>query len=274
MESTSGNGVFGKVSAPATSWQGPREQDIELFDSTVKLPRISAPGRRPAAHAAGRARHRSATTGGARTRAARAKDPSHSLTLALTLMVGLSAALTVYLIGGRTGEPRADRPPVPPVLPASEPPAEPSGAPHPSTTAPPPPTTAASSASAPAHTPAAGTSTAATGPAGGRPAIASGTPAREHRPPQAPPPAARHSPHSHHEGNHFPDTVAVGSSGPLVADLQQRLQRLGLYLGSADGYFDTSLETALLRYQKARNIPQENGAYGPLTRAVLTAETE
>ncbi|MYR64312.1 peptidoglycan-binding protein, partial [Streptomyces sp. SID625] len=71
-----------------------------------------------------------------------------------------------------------------------------------------------------------------------------------------------------------PDTVAVGSSGPVVADLQQRLQRLGLYLGSADGYFDTSLETALRRYQKARNIPQENGAYGPLTRAVLTAETE
>nr|WP_168720653.1 peptidoglycan-binding domain-containing protein [Streptomyces sp. SAT1]ANO42476.1 hypothetical protein A8713_035045 [Streptomyces sp. SAT1] len=236
---------------------------------------MSAPVHRPAAHAAGRARHRSATAGaGARTRAARAKDPSHSLTLALTLMVGLSAALTVYLIGGRTGEPRADRPPVPPVLPASEPPAEPSGTPHPSTTAAAPPTTAATSASAPARTPAAGTSKAAATPAAGRPATASGTPAREHRPSPAPPPAARHSPHAHHEGNRFPDTVAVGSSGPVVADLQQRLQRLGLYLGSADGYFGTSLETALRRYQMARNIPQENGAYGPLTRAVLTAETE
>ncbi|MFE5731959.1 peptidoglycan-binding domain-containing protein [Streptomyces sp. NPDC056528] len=68
--------------------------------------------------------------------------------------------------------------------------------------------------------------------------------------------------------------VARGSTGPGVVDLQHRLQQLQLYLGPADGVFGESVEVALRRYQAARNIPQENGVYGPLTRAVLRAETD
>ncbi|MFE6662839.1 peptidoglycan-binding protein [Streptomyces sp. NPDC057697] len=67
---------------------------------------------------------------------------------------------------------------------------------------------------------------------------------------------------------------ALGSTGRDVQDLQRRLQQLHLYLGSADGNFTTAVEIALSRYQKARNIPEEPGVYGPMTRAALRSETE
>ncbi|MGW2182345.1 peptidoglycan-binding domain-containing protein [Streptomyces sp. NPDC001732] len=68
--------------------------------------------------------------------------------------------------------------------------------------------------------------------------------------------------------------LALGSTGHDVKDLQQRLQQLPLYLGSADGTFTANAEAALSRYQKARNIPEKPGVYGAITRAALHAETE
>ncbi|MFC7795964.1 peptidoglycan-binding domain-containing protein, partial [Streptomyces cinereoruber] len=75
-----------------------------------------------------------------------------------------------------------------------------------------------------------------------------------------------------HEGKR--GGIARGSTGPEVADLQRRLQEVESYAGPADGIFDETLETVLRRYQASRYIPQEDGVYGPLTRAVLRAETD
>ncbi|MBD0710469.1 hypothetical protein BU197_19440 [Streptomyces sp. CBMA291] len=67
--------------------------------------------------------------------------------------------------------------------------------------------------------------------------------------------------------------LAVGSSGPAVTDLQNRLQELRLYAGTADGVFSQAVADALSRYQIARGVPGERGVYGPATRAALGAET-
>ncbi|MGW3089457.1 peptidoglycan-binding domain-containing protein [Streptomyces sp. NPDC001108] len=98
-------------------------------------------------------------------------------------------------------------------------------------------------------------------------------------PPAAPstpggPPANRPSPPRDRTRPTDRPGLALGSTGREVADLQRRLQQLQLYLGSADGNFTAAVEIALIRYQKARNIPEESGVYGPLTRAALRAETE
>ncbi|MFJ6011708.1 peptidoglycan-binding protein [Streptomyces sp. NPDC092952] len=98
-------------------------------------------------------------------------------------------------------------------------------------------------------------------------------------PPAAPstpagPPADRPSPPRDRTRTTDRPGLALGSTGREVEDLQRRLQQLSLYLGSANGNFTADVEIALSRYQKARNIPEELGVYGPLTRAALRAETE
>lgn len=46
-----------------------------------------------------------------------------------------------------------------------------------------------------------------------------------------------------------------GSRGTLVMMVQNRLQAMGLYKGSCNGIFGNSLEQAVERYQKLRNLP-------------------
>ncbi|MYS40962.1 hypothetical protein GTY23_06845 [Streptomyces sp. SID5998] len=187
-------------------------------------------------------------------------------------MVGLSAALTLCLVGGSFREPSAGPAVAPPVLPTGGPPPAAPASPYPTDSpGPSAPEKTASTSSNPKTTPAA-TPPPTPSPTATRHVLpsppASPSPSQKHRaePPSPGRPAEPGPPVSSY-------TLTVGSRGPDVVDLQQRLQGIGLYTGAADGYFDVSLQTALRRYQTARNIPQEDGAYGPLTRVVLTAET-
>ncbi|MFJ4868843.1 peptidoglycan-binding protein [Streptomyces sp. NPDC088757] len=275
-----GDRVFGKVAGPDRDGTGARGQDIELFDATAPLPKV--PPR--AARSARPAR---------RTRRARAAAPAWRsmplpLMLAGALSAGLGAAVAVWL----SAEPDS--------VPAS----------HPSVSLPdlvtsvPPPTRGAASDAPPSP----GTSTARTTPStpsptppsasgtptpGTTPASATASPTATTVPAPTSSPSHRHRPpHSgrdeggRDEGARDEDRrgeggrgegrrgeIGRGSTGPEIVDLQRRLRQLQLYLGPADGIFGESVEAALRRYQVARNIPQENGVYGPLTRAVLRAET-
>ncbi|WP_435975607.1 peptidoglycan-binding domain-containing protein [Streptomyces sp. Qhu_M48] len=108
----------------------------------------------------------------------------------------------------------------------------------------------------------------------------SGHPSRQPPPPPTAPPPTTHkpkqSPTRDSQRPERPDEglLRLGSTGPEVEDLQRRLQQLYLFLGVADGMFGEAVEVALSRYQAARNIPEEWGVYGPLTRAALQAETD
>ncbi|MFF5566570.1 peptidoglycan-binding protein [Streptomyces sp. NPDC012623] len=70
-------------------------------------------------------------------------------------------------------------------------------------------------------------------------------------------------------------TLRVGDSGPEVEGLQQRLTRLWLFAGEADGRYDENLESAVRVYQWSRRLSGDPlGEYGPATRRALEAETE
>jgi peptidoglycan hydrolase-like protein with peptidoglycan-binding domain len=62
--------------------------------------------------------------------------------------------------------------------------------------------------------------------------------------------------------------LKLGSTGPDVVALQQRLTALGYNTGSADGNFGTSTQTAVMAFQKAKNIPAD-GVVGSSTWAAL-----
>ncbi|MFG3397483.1 peptidoglycan-binding protein [Streptomyces parvus] len=70
-----------------------------------------------------------------------------------------------------------------------------------------------------------------------------------------------------------PPTLSVGSTGPDVADLQWRLDRMHLFHGPYDGVYDEDVATAVHRYQWIRGVDEPAGVYGPATRAALLAET-
>ncbi|MFB8143637.1 peptidoglycan-binding domain-containing protein [Streptomyces parvus] len=70
-----------------------------------------------------------------------------------------------------------------------------------------------------------------------------------------------------------PPTLSVGSTGPDVADLQWRLDRLHLFHGPYDGVYDDDVATAVHRFQWIRGVDDPAGVYGPATRAALLAET-
>ncbi|MFF8837264.1 peptidoglycan-binding protein [Streptomyces sp. NPDC015130] len=292
------NDVFGKVAQPGGDGPGARMQDVELFDDTPSLPSVSRAGGSPARHRAGKPRHGRKTTRARKVprarKAAPVPEPERRGGMALPLLItgALTAGLglSVGLTSGMEREP-ADKltltmPDLAPHLEtASAEPPPPTGTstatpPPPATTpATTPPTTPTGSGTATATPPSSGAATArpavspgATATAAPRnPAPASAPPTRPatHRPDPAPtrtrtaPPPER------------PDSGALrlGSTGPEVADLQRRLQELYLFLGSADGVFDPFVEAALSRFQRARDIPEERGVYGPLTRAALQAET-
>ncbi|MFF9064327.1 peptidoglycan-binding protein [Streptomyces sp. NPDC014891] len=260
--------VFGMIAGPDLVGAGVRGQDIELFDAPVAMPPATAHGAAP-------------SSAPRRSRAARptpAARRSASLPLVVTgvLSAGLAGALTVWL----SAEPKPG-PDAPPGLSLPLPDLATAAAPRPIRSSDAPAASAASGAGTPAAsariTPPAipAPSTAAPSPSAPprSPATRTTGPARTTAPPPPPSPSYRpqRSPRPPRPGS---SDLAVGSTGPEVADLQRRLQRLFLYLGSADGVFTTYVGEALSSFQIARNIPERPGVYGPLTRSALRAETD
>jgi peptidoglycan hydrolase-like protein with peptidoglycan-binding domain len=70
----------------------------------------------------------------------------------------------------------------------------------------------------------------------------------------------------------FPATgrpeLKLGATGPDVVALQQRLTALGYGTGTADGTFGAATETAVMNFQKAKNLPAD-GVVGATTWAAL-----
>jgi peptidoglycan hydrolase-like protein with peptidoglycan-binding domain len=64
--------------------------------------------------------------------------------------------------------------------------------------------------------------------------------------------------------------LMLGASGPDVVALQQRLTALGYATGTADGTFGAATETAVMNFQKAKNLPAD-GVVGATTWAALAA---
>lgn len=64
-------------------------------------------------------------------------------------------------------------------------------------------------------------------------------------------------------------TVKVGSTGPDVTYLQQRLIALGYLTGTADGVFGTGTQAAVIKFQQAKGINPADGEVGPATWAAL-----
>jgi hypothetical protein len=62
----------------------------------------------------------------------------------------------------------------------------------------------------------------------------------------------------------------VGSTGPEVSRIQQRLQELGLYRGPIDGIFGGGTESSVVAYQKSAGLPAD-GKVGDQTWAALFA---
>ncbi|MFF5761249.1 peptidoglycan-binding domain-containing protein [Streptomyces tanashiensis] len=267
--------IFGKVAGPGSGGPGARTQDVEMFDaapSPSPAPGGAAPRRR---HGAGKPKlirkaSRSRRAEKAPEREIRAGGMSLPLLItgALAAGIGLTVGLTSEPEPGAANSLSLTMPdlPAPDLTPDDEPSATRRSAAAPTTTArtttPP---TAAPTSSAPSSAPPSGP----------------GTPTRTPTPPptSTPTPPATRTPDpvptqsSRRPGPSDSGLLSLGSSGPEVLDLQLRLQQLYLYLGSADGTFGSSLEVALSRFQRARDIPEEPGVYGPLTRAALYAET-
>ncbi|MFF3837637.1 peptidoglycan-binding protein [Streptomyces sp. NPDC001930] len=253
--------VFGKVAEPDRSGAGVRGQDIELFDATVRLPKVPAHAAPPSP--------RSRRSRPAPTAPPAWRSVSLPLMVAGALSAGLAGALTVWL----SADPEPAAPslpslslpdlataPTPPATPLSD--RRPTAGTHPSAeesarvraarATPPPAPTSPAPSTAPSRTPAPTASV-----------VPTTTP--------PPPPASQHP---HRPAPPTSRDLALGSAGPEVADLQRRLQQLYLYLGSADGVFTEPVGEALSRFQIARNIPERPGVYGPLTRTALRAETD
>ncbi|MFJ4875556.1 peptidoglycan-binding protein [Streptomyces sp. NPDC088745] len=67
-----------------------------------------------------------------------------------------------------------------------------------------------------------------------------------------------------------PGSLAPGSSGPEVRELQGRLDQIGLYDGPRDGRYTQSVTDSVARFQAHMNIDDEpSGVYGPKTREAL-----
>ncbi|WP_236572916.1 peptidoglycan-binding domain-containing protein [Streptomyces sp. GS7] len=71
-----------------------------------------------------------------------------------------------------------------------------------------------------------------------------------------------------------PIVLREGSTGPQVADLQERLRQLALYAGPADGQYGTAVRSAVARYQQTYGVHGDpDGVYGAPTRASLESRT-
>ncbi|MGW9046631.1 peptidoglycan-binding protein [Streptomyces lydicus] len=72
-----------------------------------------------------------------------------------------------------------------------------------------------------------------------------------------------------------PIVLREGSSGPEVAELQERLRQLALYADTADGRYDAHVRAAVSRYQQSYGVQGDpDGVYGTRTRASLEARTQ
>ncbi|WP_344533769.1 peptidoglycan-binding domain-containing protein [Streptomyces albiaxialis] len=187
---------------------------------------------------------------------------------ATALAIGGSAAVIVYGTyspGGGT-EREAGRAP----RTAPEPSASPETAASASPVSRPSPGPSRTAPATPSGGPSTGPATAPTGatpsgPPSATPAErATGEPVRRHRSDRPDRPS---------RPGHGGGALARGSRGPGVADLQRRLQKLYLYLGSADGHYSADVSEAVGRFQRARAIDEPSGVYGPATRALLEEET-
>ncbi|MFD4377801.1 peptidoglycan-binding protein [Streptomyces sp. NPDC058527] len=70
-------------------------------------------------------------------------------------------------------------------------------------------------------------------------------------------------------------TLSLGSTGPEVRELQERLRFLWVYLGDADGVFDDGLRESLIEYQsRFWRLKDPEGVYGPHTRRELEEQTD
>jgi peptidoglycan hydrolase-like protein with peptidoglycan-binding domain len=70
-----------------------------------------------------------------------------------------------------------------------------------------------------------------------------------------------------------PVKLELGSTGPAVLDLQERLTSLHYWLGTPDGTFGDSTEQAVYAFQKAAGL-QRDGIVGPKTEAALQRPVE
>uniref|UniRef100_A0AAU2VVZ2 Peptidoglycan-binding protein n=1 Tax=Streptomyces sp. NBC_00008 TaxID=2903610 RepID=A0AAU2VVZ2_9ACTN len=69
-------------------------------------------------------------------------------------------------------------------------------------------------------------------------------------------------------------TLRRGDHGPEVAELQRRLQEIGLFMSTADADYTDRVEDAVHRYQRYMYIQgDDDGVYGPNTRRALEAIT-
>jgi len=68
-------------------------------------------------------------------------------------------------------------------------------------------------------------------------------------------------------------TLKLGSSGPDVQDLQQKLKQLGFDPHSVDGNFGPGTNAALIAFQQSKGLPAD-GVAGPATIAALQAASE
>ncbi|MEU5241720.1 peptidoglycan-binding protein [Streptomyces lydicus] len=72
-----------------------------------------------------------------------------------------------------------------------------------------------------------------------------------------------------------PIVLREGSSGPEVAELQERLRQLALYADPADGRYDADVRAAVSHYQQSYGVQGDpDGVYGTRTRASLEARTQ
>ncbi|MFF0742560.1 peptidoglycan-binding protein [Streptomyces sp. NPDC004111] len=71
-----------------------------------------------------------------------------------------------------------------------------------------------------------------------------------------------------------PGSLAQGSSGPEVMELQDRLYQEWMYSGPINGRYTSRVTDAVARFQSYMSIEEDpEGVYGPATRAALEART-
>ncbi|MFE2015132.1 peptidoglycan-binding protein [Streptomyces sp. NPDC059491] len=272
-ESRPGRGelVFGKVARPGDDALGASVRDLELFEAPTAQPTTPGEARPRARHAADRARRARKAPRPRKVRSEPEREDGTGISLPLLVVGALAAGfgLTVGLTSGMDqGAPESltlampDLPP-PATTPDAEPPTVPTSPPTAHST----PVARAPRATEPATAPASAAPTHTAAP------TAPPTPTPGPTKPAAGKPAPSRTPGARPSQRPEEGFLRLGSAGPEVKELQRRLQQLYLYLGSADGAFNTSVQAALSRFQAARHIPEEPGVYGPLTRAALLAET-
>ncbi|MFI8256436.1 peptidoglycan-binding domain-containing protein [Streptomyces filamentosus] len=259
--------VFGQVATSGHGGPEAREQDLALFDRTQPPSAVPAAPRRGGRHAPARRR----------------AFPLPSLLVGV-LVAGIGAALPVYLAARPDArgpaDPTVSMPdlPLPPPPDPAPDPADTAG-PTPAPTRTPPTRTPPARPAPPRTTPPPATRTATAPPVR---TTAPAAPASS-APPQAPPPT-RSVPHTPaappvsppvtDPGPPLPsagpeDGPGLGSSGPVVVEVQAALRRAGLYGGPLDGVFGTEVQEAVIQFQWSRGIFERPGMCGPRTLAAL-----